>query len=69
MTQIDINGNTISKNRGKLIKQIKSLNPCKYEVQDWGRIRVYSGSGIITFFADEEPKITGWLIENGEEII
>mgnify|MGYP005838693759 CR=1 FL=1 len=67
MTQIDINGNTISKNRGKLIKQIKSLNPCKYEVQAWGRIRVY-GSGIITFFADEEPKITGWIIENGLEL-
>jgi hypothetical protein len=73
MTKIDINGNTVSKNREKLIDEIKTFSPCKFEVQQWGRIRVYDDSSefnpnVITFFADDEPEITDWLINNAEEL-
>tara|TARA_Y100000593_G_scaffold11215_1_gene19983 strand:+ start:1042 stop:1290 length:249 start_codon:yes stop_codon:yes gene_type:complete len=71
MTQLDINGNTNNKSRSHLTAKVKNLpKPVRFEVQQWGRIWIkLPDGGTITFFADEEPKLLAWVLDNGEEVL
>lgn len=63
MTKLDINGNTVSRNRRYLISVLGNLTAPNIEIDSVGRVMVKTGDGgMIVFFKEEEPRIFNGLV-------
>jgi DNA-binding transcriptional regulator/RsmH inhibitor MraZ len=66
MTRMDMNGNTTSKSRKGLTLLVKQADV--YTTDSAGRIMVEdSRGGMIVFFAQDEPSLTRWVVNNLEK--
>lgn len=62
MTKLDINGNTVTKNRDYLLKVIRNMKNPVYEIDSAGRYMVECGDGgSVRFFGSDEPRLVDYL--------
>lgn len=63
MTKLDINGNTVSRNRNYLVRVLGNMTSPEIEIDSVGRVMVKTGDGgMIVFFEEEERRVFNGLV-------